>query len=120
MRKHPPEARAGCPHSAAAVAAGMCIAAVGTDTAGSVRAPAALCGVVGHRPSKGVLRNDGIIPLAASFDTPGPITRTVRDAATILDCLAALGTAKVLEGLGEPVTKLRVGVARNLCDEAKQ
>ena len=105
--------------SAAAVAAGMCIAAVGTDTAGSVRAPAALCGVVGHRPSKGVLRNDGIIPLAESFDTPGPITRTVRDAATILDCLAALGTAKVLEGLGEPVTKLRVGVARNLCDDAE-
>jgi aspartyl-tRNA(Asn)/glutamyl-tRNA(Gln) amidotransferase subunit A len=105
--------------SAAAVAAGMCIAAIGTDTAGSVRAPAALCGVVGHRPSKGVLSNDGIIPLATSFDTPGPITRSVRDAVTILDCLAAPDAVKSLEGLDEPVTKLKVGVARNLCDDAE-
>jgi aspartyl-tRNA(Asn)/glutamyl-tRNA(Gln) amidotransferase subunit A len=105
--------------SAAAVAAGMCIAAIGTDTAGSARVPAALCGVVGHRPSQGLLSNQGIIPLVESFDTPGPITRSVRDAATMLDCLAALGTAKVLERLDEPVTKLKVGVARNLCDDAE-
>src|ERR1019366_4515923 len=105
--------------SAAAVAAGMCIAAIGTDTAGSARVPAALCGVVGHRPGQGLLSNQGIIPLVESFDTPGPITRSVRDAATMLDCLAAPGIAKVLESLDEPVTKWKVGVARNLSADAE-
>jgi len=104
--------------SAVAVAAGMCIAAIGTDTAGSVRVPAALCGVVGHRPSRGMLSNQGIIPLVESFDTPGPITRTVRDAATILDCLAAPGAMPLSAGLEGPVTTLKVGVARNLSDDA--
>ncbi len=104
--------------SAAAVAAGMCVAAIGTDTAGSVRCPAALCGVVGHRPSRGRLSNEGIVPLAGSFDTPGPITRTVRDAATILECLAAPGTATFTARLAEPVARLKVGVARNLLDDA--
>ena len=50
--------------SAAAVAAGMCVAAIGTDTAGSIRCPAALCGIVGHRPSAGLLSAEGIIPLS--------------------------------------------------------
>ena len=104
--------------SAAAVAVGMCVAAIGTDTAGSVRCPAALCGVVGHRPSRGLLSNDGIVPLAESFDTPGPITRTVRDAVTILDCLAAPGAMNVSAGLDEPVSKLKVGIAHNLSDDA--
>jgi aspartyl-tRNA(Asn)/glutamyl-tRNA(Gln) amidotransferase subunit A len=104
--------------SAAAVAAGLCIAAIGTDTAGSVRCPAALCGVVGHRPSRGLLSNGGIVPLAQSFDTPGPITRTVRDAVTILECLAAPGAINLSAGLDEPVSKLRVGVARNLAGDA--
>src|SRR5208283_1215351 len=70
--------------SAVAVAAGLCFAAIGTDTAGSARLPAALCGIVGHRPSAGMLSSEGIIPLAGSFDTPGPMARTVRDAATLL------------------------------------
>jgi aspartyl-tRNA(Asn)/glutamyl-tRNA(Gln) amidotransferase subunit A len=102
--------------SAAAVAAGMCVAAIGTDTAGSVRCPAALCGVVGHRPSRGTLSNEGIVPLAQTFDTPGPMTKTVRDAATILDCLAAPGVARFSAGLDEPVTGLKVGMARNLLE----
>jgi aspartyl-tRNA(Asn)/glutamyl-tRNA(Gln) amidotransferase subunit A len=105
--------------TAAAVAAGMCVAAIGTDTAGSVRCPAALCGIVGHRPSRGLLSNQGIIPLAESFDTPGPIARSVRDAATILDCLAAPSAMKFAARLDEPMTKLRVGVARNLSDDAE-
>jgi|SRR5271165_827793 len=105
--------------SAAAVAAGMCVAAIGTDTAGSLRCPPALCGVVGCRPSQGMLSNEGIIPLVPSFDTPGPITRTVRDAVTILDCLPAPGAVKSSAGLEEPVTKLRVGIARNLGDDAE-
>jgi aspartyl-tRNA(Asn)/glutamyl-tRNA(Gln) amidotransferase subunit A len=102
--------------SAAAVAAGMCIAAIGTDTAGSVRCPAALCGVVGHRPSRGMLSNQGIVPLVESFDTPGPITRSVREAAVILECLANPGAANVANFLDEPITKLKVGVARNLAE----
>jgi aspartyl-tRNA(Asn)/glutamyl-tRNA(Gln) amidotransferase subunit A len=105
--------------SAAAVAAGMCVAAIGTDTAGSVRCPAALCGVVGHRPSRGTLSNKGIVPLAQTFDTPGPMTRTVRDAATLLDCLTAPGAITLSAGLDEPVTGLTVGVARNLLSEAE-
>jgi len=104
--------------SSAAVAAGMCIAAIGTDTAGSLRCPPALCGVVGHRPSQGMLSGEGIIPLAPSFDTPGPITRTVRDAVTILDCLAAPGAMKSSAGLNQPVMKLKLGIARNLSDDA--
>ena len=102
----------------AAVAAGMCVAAIGTDTAGSVRCPAALCGVVGHRPSRGMLSNEGIIPLAQSFDTPGPMTRTVRDAVPSLECLAAPGAMNSSVGLDEPVANLRVGIARNLADDA--
>src|SRR5271165_2926846 len=70
--------------SAAAAAAGMCVAAIGTDTAGSIRCPAVLCGIVGHRPSAGLLSAKGIIPLSRSFDTAGPMTRTVRDAAVLL------------------------------------
>jgi aspartyl-tRNA(Asn)/glutamyl-tRNA(Gln) amidotransferase subunit A len=74
--------------SAAAVASGMCYGAIGTDTAGSVREPAALCGVVGLKPSYGLVSTQGIIPLSISLDHAGPITRTVEDAAILLDGLA--------------------------------
>jgi aspartyl-tRNA(Asn)/glutamyl-tRNA(Gln) amidotransferase subunit A len=104
--------------SAAAVAAGMCVAAIGTDTAGSVRCPAALCGVVGHRPSRGLISNDGIVPLAQTFDTPGPMTRTVRDAVAILDCLSDSGAMSFSASLDEPVRGLKVGIARNLLNDA--
>jgi len=73
--------------SAAAVAAGMCYASIGTDTAGSIREPAALCGVVGLKPAYGAVSTEGIIPLSVSFDHAGPITRTVEDAAMVLDVL---------------------------------
>ncbi len=105
--------------SAAAVAAGMCVAAIGTDTAGSVRCPAALCGLVGHRPSRGMLSTEGIVPLAQSFDTPGPLARTVRDAVTILDCLTAPGATNFSAGLNEPVANLKIGVVRNLAADAE-
>jgi len=95
--------------SAAAVAAGLCVAAIGTDTAGSVRCPAALCGIVGHRPSVGLLSADGIIPLARSFDTAGPMTRTVRDAAILLDVLAE---SRITASLEESVSPMRVGILR--------
>jgi aspartyl-tRNA(Asn)/glutamyl-tRNA(Gln) amidotransferase subunit A len=74
--------------SAAAVASGMCYAAIGTDTAGSIREPAAICGVVGLKPSYGLVSTRGIIPLSQSLDHAGPITRTVQDAAIVLDAIA--------------------------------
>jgi len=99
--------------SAAAVGSGMCVAAIGTDTAGSVRCPAALCGIVGHRPSQGALSNNGIVPLAESFDTPGPIAQTVADAHTILQALSPVGCPSLLPTHFDPA-KLKIGVARNL------
>lgn len=96
--------------SAAAVAAGLCVAALGSDTSGSIRCPAALCGIVGHRPSANLLSLKGVVPLSTSFDTAGPITRTVRDAATILDVLT--GDKDLASVLQEDVSQLRVGVAR--------
>ncbi len=74
--------------SAAAVASGMCYAAIGTDTAGSIRQPASLCGVVGLKPSYGLVSTRGIIPLSQSLDHAGPIARTVEDAAIVLQAIA--------------------------------
>ncbi|QXJ21439.1 amidase [Actinomadura graeca] len=79
--------------SAAAVRAGMCFAALGTDTGGSVRIPAACCAVVGLKPTYGLLPTDGIVPLAWSLDHAGPIGRTVEDVAVTLDALLA-GTGR--------------------------
>ena len=74
--------------SAAAVAAGMCFAAIGTDTAGSIRVPASYCGLVGLKPSWGLVSDDGVIPLSKSLDHVGPITRTVRDAEIVLGAIS--------------------------------
>jgi aspartyl-tRNA(Asn)/glutamyl-tRNA(Gln) amidotransferase subunit A len=74
--------------SAAAVAAGLCFAALGTDTGGSVRQPAALCGVVGLKPTYGRVSNLGVLPLAPSLDHVGPLTRNVADCATVLEAIA--------------------------------
>lgn len=74
--------------SGVAVASGMVPCAVGTDTAGSVRLPAAFCGIVGLKVTEGYLPLDGIIPLSHTFDTPGPMTRCVADAALMSDVMA--------------------------------
>lgn len=74
--------------SASAVAAGLCYAAIGTDTGGSIRLPSALCGITGLKPSYGLVSTRGIIPLAWSLDHAGPMTRTVRDAALVLQAIA--------------------------------
>jgi amidase len=74
--------------SAVAVAANLCVAAIGTETSGSIISPSAACGVVGFKPTVGLVSRGGVIPIAASFDTAGPITRTVRDAALVLAALA--------------------------------
>ena len=79
--------------SAAAVAAGLCYAAVGTDTGGSIRIPAAYCGVAGLKPTYGLVSTQGIFPLSWSLDHAGPIARTSADAALLLQVL--LGEATV-------------------------
>ena len=103
---HPGGSSAG---SAAAVAADMVPLAIGTDTAGSVRIPACLNGVVGMRPTHGLVSSDGIAPLCPSLDTAGPIAHTVRDVALLLGVMCGrndLATAP--EELAESVREARV------------
>ncbi len=73
--------------TAAAVAAGMCLGGVGGDTGGSVRFPASLCGIVGVRPTKGLVSVTGAFPRAHSLDVPGPLARTVADATMLLGAM---------------------------------
>ena len=73
---------------AVATAAGMALAGLGTDTTGSIRVPASLCGLVGIRPTMGRVSRAGVVPLAWSYDTVGPLARTVADAALLLGALA--------------------------------
>jgi aspartyl-tRNA(Asn)/glutamyl-tRNA(Gln) amidotransferase subunit A len=74
--------------SATAVAAGLCLAALGTDTGGSIRQPASFCGVVGLKPTYGRISRWGIIAYASSFDQVGPLTNNVDDAALLLEVMA--------------------------------
>lgn len=106
--------------SGAAVAARMCWGAMGTDTGGSIRLPAAVNGIVGMRPTYGRVSNNGIIPLAWSMDTAGPMTRTVKDCALMFSVIAGHDpadptTAKTpvhdyLGGLDDGIKGLRIGV----------
>jgi len=108
--------------SAAAVAAGLCYAAIGTDTAGSIREPAALCGCVGIKPTYGRVSARGVIPLSWSLDHVGPLAATAGDAAVVLQVIAGydpldVGSADIpvcdyASGLGEATNALRVGVPR--------
>ena len=108
--------------SAAAVAAGLCYAAIGTDTAGSVREPAALCGCVGIKPTYGRVSCRGVIPLSWSLDHVGPLAASVGDAATVLQAIAGydaldlysvdVPVSDYVSGIGEGVKTLRVGVPR--------
>jgi aspartyl-tRNA(Asn)/glutamyl-tRNA(Gln) amidotransferase subunit A len=109
--------------SAAAVAAGEAFAALGTDTAGSVREPAALCGTVGLKPTYGRVSCEGVVPLAWSLDTVGPMARTVEDCAQLFRVLSrtgARGTGLSKEAScdwdppGSGLAPLRVAVASEL------
>ena len=93
--------------TAAAVAEGFCYAAVGTDTAGSIRLPAACCGVVGLKPAFARVNAHGVVPLAWSYDHVGPITRTAADAALVYGAL--IGSWRSVDDKRE----LRIGVARD-------
>ena len=108
--------------SAAAVAAGLCYAAIGTDTAGSIREPAALCGCVGIKPTFGRVSCRGVIPLSRSLDHVGPMAATVGDAATVLQAIAGydaldpgssdVPVADYVSGVRQGAKSLRVGIPR--------
>jgi aspartyl-tRNA(Asn)/glutamyl-tRNA(Gln) amidotransferase subunit A len=76
--------------SAAAVACGMCLGALGTQTGGSITRPASYCGVAGSKPRRWAIRRRGIVPLAPSMDHPGAIARSVRDLAILIDTITAV------------------------------
>jgi aspartyl-tRNA(Asn)/glutamyl-tRNA(Gln) amidotransferase subunit A len=97
--------------SGAAVAARAAFAALGSDTGGSVRLPAALCGIAGVRPTHGRVSVENILPLCPSLDTVGPLTRTVEDAALVLQVIAESDLMRELE---KPVAGLRIGRPRNV------
>lgn len=84
--------------SAAAVAAGLCAAALGTDTAGSIRLPASYCGIVGYKPTYGAISTEGVVPLASSYDHVGPMTRTVADAKILFKICAENGVSEAKTG----------------------
>jgi len=108
--------------SAAAVAAGLCYGAIVTDTAGSIRLPAAFCGIVGFKPTYGLVSARGVMPLSWSLDHIGPMARSVTDVALILAAIAGYDPADpttrqipvedYAAAVRGPVPKLRVGVPR--------
>jgi aspartyl-tRNA(Asn)/glutamyl-tRNA(Gln) amidotransferase subunit A len=108
--------------SAAAVAAGECIAALGSDTGGSIRQPAALCGVVGLKPTYGRVSRYGLVAFASSLDQIGSITKDVRDAAIVMNIIsgndacdstsAPLPVPDFTSGLGKDINGIRIGIPK--------
>lgn len=106
-----------------AIAAGFVAGAMGSDTSGSIRNPAGWCGVAGHKPTYGLLSRRGILPLAPSFDTAGPMAWTAEDCALMLDVLAghdpldpaSARTAAVDYGRAatRPIAGLRIGLVKH-------
>ncbi len=106
--------------SAAAIAAGFCTAALGSDTGGSIRQPASYCGVVGLKPTYGRVSRHGLVAYASSFDCIGPLANTVADAASILEVIAGFdeydntSSSRAVPGYGDqisnPTSNIRIGV----------
>ena len=106
----------------AAVAARLCFGAIGTDTGGSIRSPAGICGITGLKTSYGRVSNRGIIPFNWSFDTVGPLTRSAVDAAILLQAMAGYDRLDASSGdrpvpdyrreMARPVRHLRIGIVR--------
>ena len=115
--------------SAAAVAAHEAIAALGSDTGGSIRQPAALCGVVGLKPTYGLVSRYGLVAFASSLDQIGPITKDVQDAALLLSIIAGQdpqdstsldgGDGDYTRGLGEGIAGFRVGLPKEYLGEGR-
>jgi aspartyl-tRNA(Asn)/glutamyl-tRNA(Gln) amidotransferase subunit A len=107
--------------SGAAVAAALCFGAVGTDTGGSIRIPAACCGIVGLKPTHGIVSTRGTVPVSTSFDCVGPMCRTVTDAAMMFRAMTDHPVAAGYDPEAPPsVSDLRVGTLgspRSLCDD---
>jgi aspartyl-tRNA(Asn)/glutamyl-tRNA(Gln) amidotransferase subunit A len=114
--------------SAAAVAAGLCCAALGTDTAGSIRLPAAICGLTGLKPTFGRVSNRGVVPLSWSLDHTGPMAQTVADSALLLQAIAGYdpqdpasteaAVPDYFAALSGKTSTLRVGIPRSFFYEA--
>jgi aspartyl-tRNA(Asn)/glutamyl-tRNA(Gln) amidotransferase subunit A len=108
--------------SAAAVSASLCFASIGTDTGGSIRQPASLCGVVGLKPTYGRVSRFGMIAFASSLDQAGPIAKTVEDAALVLNVIAGsdprdstsvrLPVPDYTEHINEGIKGLRIGIPK--------
>ncbi len=116
--------------SAAAVAADECVYALGSDTGGSIRQPASFCGVVGLKPTYGLVSRYGLVAFASSLDQVGPITKSVLDAAIVLEQIAGkdpMDSTSVereipqyAANLNPDVTKIRIGVVRELMGSGVQ
>jgi aspartyl-tRNA(Asn)/glutamyl-tRNA(Gln) amidotransferase subunit A len=102
--------------SAAAVAAGLCYGSIGTDTGGSIRIPASLCGIVGLKPGIGRVSVEGVVPLSTRLDFVGPLARSVVDAALLLDPVFVRGKAEPklssVQKLSKRASKFRLGLPK--------
>lgn len=111
--------------SAAAVAAGLCVAALGSDTGGSIRQPAAFCGVTGLKPTYGRVSRSGLVAFASSLDQIGPIAKNARDCAYLLDVISGkdpmdmttLDSDAVLPEIGDPIEGTVIGVPKEYFGE---
>jgi aspartyl-tRNA(Asn)/glutamyl-tRNA(Gln) amidotransferase subunit A len=116
--------------AAASIAADEAIAAIGSETAGSIRQPASWCGVVGLKPTYGRVSRYGVIAMGSSLDSPGPITKTVEDGAMILQVLAGKDTLDAttspnevpnyLESINNNISGLKIGVSEDYFDGVDQ
>jgi len=116
--------------SASAVAAGLCYGAIGTDTAGSIRLPAACCGITGLKPTYGLVSARGVIALSWSYDHVGPMTRTVADTALLLQVIASYDSQDFYcqkfppmhypKEIEEKTVSLRMGIAHDFWKDVDQ